>query len=193
MRTFLPLTSLLFFSVSAGAQAGSPAHPKTAPTAAGTAEHAVSLAETGHCSEALPLLARIAPHITDRDLQKRAGLSGVRCASLLQQNGPLLDLLRMLNVHFPHDPEVLYLTVHAYSDLSTAAARELAQTAPGSIPALEMDAEANEMQGKWDEAEKDYRKILEKDSRYPGISGSPASCYRGPIPHPVFRMKRRKS
>jgi Tfp pilus assembly protein PilF len=59
--------------------------------------------------------------------------------------------------------------VHAYSDLSTDAARELAQTAPHSIPALEMDAETNELQGKWDEAEKDYRKILEENPRYPGI------------------------
>src|SRR5581483_9091920 len=102
------------------------------------AEHAASLAESGHCSEALPLLTRTTPHITDRDLQKRAGLDGVRCATLLGRQGPLLYLVRVLNQHFPHDPEVLYVTVHAYSDLSNAAARELAQTAPTSIPALEM-------------------------------------------------------
>jgi tetratricopeptide (TPR) repeat protein len=169
MRRLASLSSLLILSAIAGAQAGSPARGKATAAPSGAAEHAVSMAEAGHCSEALPVLAKAAPHIADRDLQKRAGLNGVRCASLLGQNGPLLDLLRMLNTHFPHDPEVLYLTVHAYSDLSTAAARELAQTAPTSIPALEMDAEANEMQGKWDEAEKDYRKILEKNSRYPGI------------------------
>jgi tetratricopeptide (TPR) repeat protein len=64
---------------------------------------------------------------------------------------------------------VLYDSVHAYSDLSTRAAQELAQTAPDSLPGLEMDAEANEVQGKWDRAEKDYRTILAKDPHYPGI------------------------
>ena len=65
----------------------------------------------------------------------------------------------VLNQKFPGDPEVLYVSVHAYSDLSTQAAQKLARTAPHSLPALEMDAEANEVQGRWDQAEKDYRKI----------------------------------
>lgn len=193
MRRFNPLVSLLLFSIAAGAQSSGPAHAKPAPAAAGSVEHAVSLAESGHCAEALPALAKASPHITDKDLQKRAGLVGVHCATLLQQNGPLLDLLRVLNTHFPHDPEVLYLTVHAYSDLSTAAARELAQTAPDSIPALEMDAEANEMQGKWDEAEKDYHSILEKDSRYPGIHFRMARLLLSrPNPAPGFQDEAKK-
>ncbi|HYK35159.1 tetratricopeptide repeat protein [Alloacidobacterium sp.] len=141
----------------------------TAVSANTTAEHAASLAESGRCSEALPLLARTASHISDKELQKRSGLDGVRCATLLHESGFLLDFLRMLNQQFPHDPEVLYISVHAYSDLSTRAAQELAHTAPTSIPSLEMDAEANEVQGKWDQAEKDYRKILEENPRYPGI------------------------
>jgi tetratricopeptide (TPR) repeat protein len=167
MRILFPFTSLLLFAlpVVAGAQA----HARTAAPSTSVAERAVSLAETGNCSEALPLLTKAAAHITDKELQKRAGLDGVRCATLLQQQEPLLDLLRVLNQHFPHDPEVLYVTVHAYSDLASNAARELAQTGPTSIPALEMNAEASEGQGKWDDAEKNYRKILEQNPRYPGI------------------------
>ena len=162
----LLISSLLAVSVSSAAQ--SPAKtPATNPNA--TAEHATSLAESGACSEALPLLAKTVTHITDKELQKRAGLDGVRCATLLQQSGSLLDFVRILNQQFPHDPEVLYVSVHAYSDLSNRAAQELARTAPTSIPSLEMDAEANEVQGKWDQAEKDYRKILEENPRYPGI------------------------
>jgi tetratricopeptide (TPR) repeat protein len=75
----------------------------------------------------------------------------------------------MLSRQFPHDPEVLYVLTHAYSDLAARSASELATTAPTSIPALEMDADASEPQGKWDQAEKDYRTILEKNPRYPGI------------------------
>lgn len=189
MRSFFSFTSLLLFTlpVAAGAQA----HPKTgAAVSTSSIEHAVSLAETGHCSEALPVLTRTASHITDKELQKRAALDGVRCATLLQQQEPLLDMLRVLNQHFPHDPEVLYLTVHAYSDLSSRAALELAQTAPTSIPGLEMDAEANEVQGKWDRAEKDYRKIFEENPRYPGIHFRLARLLLSkPNPDPDFQDK----
>ena len=76
---------------------------------------------------------------------------------------------KVLSRQFPHDPEVLYVLTHAYSDLATRSAQELAVSAPTSIPALEMDADTNEQQGKWDQAEKDYRKILEQNPRYPGI------------------------
>ena len=37
-----------------------------------------------------------------------------------------LDFLRVLNREFPADPDVLYLSVHTYSDLSSRAASELA-------------------------------------------------------------------
>ncbi len=192
MRILLPFTSLLLcaFPFAAGAQA----HAKAgAVSASAVAEHAASLAESGKCSEALPLLTKTAAHLTDKELQKRAGLDGVRCATLLQQQEPLLDMLRVLNQHFPHDPEVLYLTVHAYSDLSSNAARELAQTAPTSIPAIEMDAEANEMQGKWDDAEKDYRKIVSQNPHYPGIHFRLARLLLSrPNPGPDFQDEAKK-
>jgi tetratricopeptide (TPR) repeat protein len=142
---------------------------KTAAVTPAVAEHAATLAESGRCSEALPLLIKSAAHISDKELQKRVGLDGVRCASTLQQPEPVQDFLRMLSRQFPHDPEVLYVLTHAYSDLAARAASELATTAPTSIPALEMDADAAEQQGKWDQAEKDYRKILEQNPRYPAI------------------------
>ncbi len=194
MSKLFSLTSLMAFAFFAAAQTNTPVRskPNTA-VSAGAAEHAVTLAEAGHCSEALPLLTKSVAHITDKDLQKRAGLDGVRCATLLEQQEPLLDMLRVLNQHFPHDPEVLYVTVHAYSDLSSNAARELALTAPTSIPALEMDAETNELQGKWDEAEKDYRKILDENPRYPGIHFRLARLMLSrPNPGPDFQEEAKK-
>ncbi len=166
---------------------------KTATVSPTAAEHAASLAESGHCAEALPILARTAAHITDKELQKRVGLDGVRCATSLQQQEPLQEFLRMLSRQFPRDPEVLYVLTHAYSDLSASAARELATTAPTSIPALEMDADANEQQGKWDQAEKDYRKILEQNPRYPGIHFRLARLLLSkPNPAPDFAEQAKK-
>ena len=90
------------------------------------------LAESGRCAEALPLLSKV--HTTDKALQKRAGLDGVRCATVLQQTASLQEFLLNLSRQFPRDPQVLYVLTHAYSDLSSRAAQELAQTAPNLHP-----------------------------------------------------------
>ena len=169
MSRFLHLSPLIFFALAMGVSSRAQAPVKTTSTSPNAAEHAASLAENGQCAEALPLLSRAVAHLTDRELQKKVGLDGIRCATLLQRWDSLLDFARVLNQQFPRDPEVLYVLIHAYSDLSNQATRQLAQTAPSSIPALELDAEANEMQGKWDQAEKDYRKILDENPHYPGI------------------------
>jgi tetratricopeptide (TPR) repeat protein len=170
MRKFRELSPLIFLALAIHLTSAAQASSKTAtPVSSSAAEHAASLAEGSHCSDALPQLARTVTHLADKELQKRVALDGVRCATLLQRWDSLLDFARVLNQQFSHDPEVLYVLVHAYSDLSTQATQELARTAPNSIPALELDAEAGELQGKWDEAESDYRKILEEKPRYPGI------------------------
>jgi tetratricopeptide (TPR) repeat protein len=194
MRKFLRLFSFVVFLFAVGATfsgqvSGKPAGAVT-PT---VAEHAATQAETGRCAEALPVLAKAAPHIMDKELQKRVGLDGVRCASTLQQQEPLQDFLRMLSRQFPRDPEVLYVLTHAYSDLAARAASELATTAPTSNPALEMDADAAEQQGKWDQAEKDYRKILEQNPRYPAIHFRLARLILSrPSPPPDFAEQARK-
>jgi tetratricopeptide (TPR) repeat protein len=183
----------MFLALGIGLPSLAQVASKPAAVTPAVAEHAATLAESGRCAEALPVLARAAPHITEKELQKRVGLDGVRCATSLQQQEPLQDFLRMLGRQFPHDPEVLYVLTHAYSDLSASAARELATIAPASIPALEMDADANEQQGKWDQAEKDYRKILEQNSRYPGIHFRLARLILSrPNPAPDFAEQAKK-
>jgi tetratricopeptide (TPR) repeat protein len=184
-----PICVALAVAVSSLAQVSG----KTAPGSSVAVEHAASLAESGRCMEALPVLARSAAHVTDRELQKRVGLDGVRCATTLQQQEPLQDFLRLLSRQFPRDPEVLYVLTHAYSDLAARAAAELATSAPTSIPALEMDADAAEPQGKWDQAEKDYRKILEQNPRYPGIHFRLARLILSkPSPPPDFAEQAKK-
>jgi len=88
---------------------------------------------------------------------------------LISQTGAAVDFLQMLNREFPNDPEVLYLSVHTYSDLSTKAAQQLAVTAPNSIEGHKLDAEALEAQGKWDAAEKEYKAVLAQNPQLPGI------------------------
>lgn len=143
--------------------------PASAPDAAGMARHAVDLAGSGHCSEALPQLRKTLRQISDQDLKRQVGLGGVHCAMTLNQYDATLDFLQVLMRDFPRDPDVLYEAVHAFSDLSTRASQALARSAPGSYQAHELLAESFEAQGKWGEAEKEYRGILKQNPQAPGI------------------------
>jgi len=87
----------------------------------------------------------------------------------LGRSDDALDFLRMLAHDFPRDPEVLYVLVHTYSDLATQASTELAQTAPSSAEARQLNAETYELQGKWDQAAQEYQKALEQNPNAPGI------------------------
>ncbi len=102
-------------------------------------------------------------------MRRTAGLAGIRCAMVLNQSDPAVELLRMLNREFPRDPEVLYVSVHTYSDLSTRSAQQLATIAPNSAQAHELNAESQEVQGKWDLAQKEYQAVLQQNPRQPGI------------------------
>jgi tetratricopeptide (TPR) repeat protein len=154
-----------YFPAFSAAQSGKAPVVGVAPSA----ERAVSLAQSGHCKEALPLLKQAKLHLPDKDLKRNVGLAGVRCAMLANQPDAATEFLRFLNREFPRDPEVLYLSVHTYSDLSSRAAAELATTAPDSAQGHELHAESLETQGKWDEAAQQYRLVLQQNPRLPGI------------------------
>src|SRR5215471_14600230 len=134
-----------------------------------TPARAIRLAEQGRCQEAIAVLRKAVTSSASRDERKRAGVLGIRCAMTADDRIVAGELLGQLARQFPNDPDVLYLAAHAYSDLSMRAAGELAQKAPLSVPARRMNAEALEMQAKWDEAAKEYEAILAQNPKQPGI------------------------
>jgi tetratricopeptide (TPR) repeat protein len=134
-----------------------------------SAQKGLSLAEEGHCREALPVLKKAASQVPDKQLKLKAGLATVRCGQLLNQTDATVTALLWLNREFPSEPEVLYISTHAFSDLATRAALQLANTAPNSKQARQLNAESLEMQGKWDEAAAEYNAILKKQPDTPGI------------------------
>ena len=107
--------------------------------------------------------------MSDPPLKRTAEADGLKCAMSLDQEDAALDFLRRLRRDFPQDPEVLYLAVHVYSDLSTRASQRLLMSAPASYQVHLLDAEVLEMQEKWDEAEAEYRRVLAIDPHVPGI------------------------
>ena len=153
------------FTMLSGAQSS----PKTPAATGGDAQRAVDLAESGHCAESMPLLKKSIRQATNRALKKRIGLDGLHCAMTHDTPYESLEFLVVLSRDFPHDPEVLYAATHAYSDLSMRSSQDLARDAPFSFEVHQLNAEALEVQGKWDEAAVEYRRILEINPMLPGI------------------------
>jgi len=87
----------------------------------------------------------------------------------LDDRASTVDFILRLSKQFAQDPDVLFVLVHAYSDLSTRTAQDLGRTAPQSLPAHKLNAEALEMQGKWEPAQLEYEGIIEKEPNAPGI------------------------
>lgn len=165
-RTLAIASGLLASSLTsdfAKAQAARSVGPQTA------AQHAASLADSGHCQEALPQLSKAVGHVQDNDLKRKVGLAGVKCSMAASDAGRAVSFLVWLNHEFPHDPAILYLSSHVYSDLSVRASNELLSTNPASPQVRELNAEALETMGKWKEASEEYRAVLAKDPQMPGI------------------------
>jgi tetratricopeptide (TPR) repeat protein len=143
-----------------------------AAPAAGSAlspDKAIDLAEQGHCQGAISTLKRAMAGQIPLETRKRAGIVGLRCSLTLDDRDSAGDFIRLLNKQFARDPDVLFVLVHAYSDLSTRTAQDLGRTAPESTPAHKLNAEALEMQGKWEPAELEYEGILQKEPDAPGV------------------------
>lgn len=141
--------------------------PVTDPSS--SARHGLELAKRGHCREALPILKRVTPRLADKDLKYEAAIASAQCAMSLNQVDAVLEALAQLNREFPHDPQVLYITTHYCSQLAGDASQELADKDPSSYQAQELDAEAYEAHGKWDEAAAEYKKILDQYPDLPSI------------------------
>jgi tetratricopeptide (TPR) repeat protein len=127
-----------------------------------------SLAESGDCQAALPYLEKDYPGIRDPQLRRLMGLDGARCAMTINEPYRAINFLERLNRDVPNDPDVLYLSTHIFSELSTHASQQLLHSAPGSYQAHQMNAEVLEAQGKLPDAMEEYRKVLATD---PGLAG----------------------
>jgi tetratricopeptide (TPR) repeat protein len=134
-----------------------------------SATQAIMLAQEGRCREALPLLKKSMPKITDKQLRYQTAMMTARCAMSLDQTDATVRALLLLNREFPHDPDVLYTSTHFYSELASRASQELAATAPSSPQAQQLEAEAFESQGNWDKATAQYKQILQQAPKTRGI------------------------
>jgi len=128
-----------------------------------------SLAESGYCGEALPYLEKDFSRVRDSKLKRIIGTDALRCSMALNHVDKAIDYDQILTREFPDDPEILYLTTHMFSDLSTRASQRLLATSPSSYQVHRMNAEILELQGKPQDAIAEYRKVLKLDPHVPGV------------------------
>jgi predicted Zn-dependent protease len=166
-RRTLSLRIILCVGVLLGAmvaQTKPPVNPTT------PIEHAISLAANARCDEAVPLLNKLTPALTDTDQKYRALMAAARCGIRQKDGRATLNALMALRHDYPRDPEVLYLTTHVFLQIAVDSSQLLASIAPKSYQVLELEAETMESQNKWDEAANIYRQILEQNPKVPNIN-----------------------
>ena len=144
-----------------------PPSPSSRPAL--TPEKAITLAEEGRCGESISALKHAMAATVPADVRKQAGVLGVRCSLAMDDRDSTDEFIQLLTKQFRKDPDVLFVIVHAYSDLSTRTAQDLGRDAPQSIAAHKLNAEALEMQGKWEPAQHEYEAIIQKDPNVRGI------------------------
>jgi tetratricopeptide (TPR) repeat protein len=159
---------LLLFVCPVIANAQTATKPAAADSPA-TTQHAIELVEQGRCKEALPILERSMPRLSDKQLRYHAAMAQARCAMALDRKPSAISALLQLKREFPDDPEVLYVTVHYFSEMASRTSQELAAKAPASVQARMLEAEAFESRGAWDEAAGIYKAILEQNPSVPRI------------------------
>jgi len=129
----------------------------------------LSLAESGRCQEALPYLEKDYGRAPELSMKRALGVDALRCAMSANDSDRALSLVRSLGHDFSSDPDVLYLSSHVYSSLSTRASQRLLVTAPESYQAHQLNAEALAIQGKLSEAAAEYRTVLSLSPHLAGI------------------------
>ena len=129
----------------------------------------LSLAESDRCAQALPYLEKGHARAPAGRMKFQLESDGLHCGMALGRDDDAVEFARALRHDFPDDPEALYLVSHAYSDLANRASQALLQKAPGSPQAHRMTAEVLEVQGKFNEAAEEYRKVLADNPNQAGI------------------------
>ncbi len=163
---FSAVSVAFFYS---GVRANAQQSKSVSPGAQMSPQQAITLAQQGRCRESIAGLKKAVVAQVPAETRKQAGVLGVRCSLAVDDRSATLNFISLLTREFDQDPDVLYVIVHAYSDLSTRTAQDLARTAPQSIAAHKLNAEALESLGRWQPAELEYEGILRKDPNARGI------------------------
>ena len=130
---------------------------------------AMSLSELGKHDEALPILEKTFAGSKDPVLRRLAGLHLQRSYGGVGRDQDAVDVaLRLSRLH-PDDPEILYHSARLLANLAYLQTMRLAAVAPESVWLHLAAGEANESQGLYEAAVREYRQVVALTPRRPGV------------------------
>ncbi len=129
----------------------------------------MSLSELGRYDEALPAVTKAFSQAGDPVLRRMAGLHLQRIYTGLGRDRDAVDVALRLSQLYPDDPEVLYHSGRLFANFAYLQTMRLATVAPNSVWLHQAAGEANESQGLYDAAIREYRQVLADAPRRPGI------------------------
>jgi tetratricopeptide (TPR) repeat protein len=130
---------------------------------------ALCLSELGQYKEALPGLRKAFKQTADDPLRRLAGLQLTRAYTGLEQDDQAALVALELTRVYPNDPEILYHSGRLLSNYAYLMTIKLARVAPASPWTHQAAGEANESQGLYEAAVREYRDVLAQDRDRPGI------------------------
>jgi tetratricopeptide (TPR) repeat protein len=130
----------------------------------------MSLSELGRYEEALPSVTKAFSQSADPVLRRMAGLHLQRIYTGLGRDADAVDVALRLSRLYPDDPEVLYHSGRLFANFAYLQTMRLATVAPDSVWLHQAAGEANESQGLYDAALREYRQVLTASPRRPGIN-----------------------
>jgi len=130
---------------------------------------AMSLSELGRYDEALPAVTKAFAQSADPVLRRMAGLHLQRIYTGLGRDQDAVDVSLRLSRLYPDDPEVLYHSGRLFANFAYLQTMKLATVAPDSVWLHQAAGEANQSQGLYDAALREYRQVLAAAPRRPGI------------------------
>ncbi len=130
---------------------------------------AMSLSELGQYDEALPGVKNAFSQSADTILRRMAGLHLQRIYTGLGRDADAVDVALRLVRLYPDNPEVLYHSGRLFANFAYLQTMKLASVAPDSVWLHQAAGEANESQGLYDAALREYRDVIAAAPRRPGI------------------------
>jgi tetratricopeptide (TPR) repeat protein len=130
---------------------------------------ALCLSELGQYKEALAGLRKAFKQTADAPLRRLAGLQLTRAYTGLEQDDKAVEVALELSRLYPDDPEVLYHGGRLFANFAYLQTMKLRKVAPDSVFMHEALGEANESQGRYDAAIREYREALALAPGRPGI------------------------
>jgi tetratricopeptide (TPR) repeat protein len=130
---------------------------------------AMSLSEIGRYEEALSGVTKAFSQSADPVLRRMAGLHLQRIYTGLGRDQDAVDVALKLSRLYPDDAEVLYHSGRLFANFAYLQTMRLATIAPESVWLHQAAGEANESQGLYDAALREYRQVLAVSPNRPGI------------------------